>query len=166
MVPKRPRLPGERVFTLLLVLFSSFLLWQAVSISGFESITSAGSFPMAATLVMLICGIIILVGTARAPRVERAPGETLARQFARLLAPGVLVAFTGAIALYMLALEPVGFLLSSYVFLVVSMKLLGSRRWLLNLIVSAAALGLIHVIFQTVFSVVLPTGSLLAGVLK
>ncbi len=75
----------------------------------------------------------------------------------------MLVAFTGGIALYMLALEPVGFLLSSYVFLVASMAILGSRRWGLNLLVSAVALGVIYVIFQTVFSVVLPNGSLLAG---
>ena len=164
--PPRRRLPGELVFTLLLVLFSLFMLMSAYSISGFESITSAGSFPMVATGVMVICGLIIAAGTVRAPRAERAPGETLAQQFARLLTPGVLVAFTVAIALYMLALEPVGFLVSSYLFLVISMRLLGSRRRLLNLIVSAVALGLIYVIFRTVFSVVLPTGSLLTGVFK
>lgn len=166
MQSPRRRLPGELVFTLLLVLFSLFMLWQAYTISGFESITSAGSFPMVATAVMVICGLIIAVGTVRAPRAERTPGETLPRQFARLLTPDVLVAFTIAIALYMLALEPIGFLVSSYVFLVASMWLLGSRRWLMNLVVAAVALGVIYVIFQSVFSVVLPTGSLLSGVLK
>ena len=166
MDSRKPRLPGELVFIALLVLFSVFMLWQAYSISGFESITSAGSYPMVATGVMVVCGLLIAADTTRAPPVERAPGESLPQQFVRLLTPRVLIAFTLAIALYMLALEPIGFPISSYVFLVVSMALLGSRRWLLNLIVSAVALGVIYAIFQTVFSVVLPTGTLLSGAFK
>ena len=166
MRPRKSRLPGEMVFTLLLIVFSLFMLWQACSISGFESITSAGSYPMLATSVMVICGLFITADAARAPPTERAPGESLPQQFARLLAPGVLVRFTIAIAVYMLALEPIGFLISSYVFLLVSMWLLGSRRWWLNLVIGAVALAAIVAIFQTVFSVVLPAGSLLAGVWK
>lgn len=163
MAAQRKRLPGELIFTLLLVLFGGFMLWQAYAISGFESITSAGSFPMAAAGMLLLCALIVAVQTARLPRMHCTDGESLPRQFAQRLAPCVLVAFTGGIALYMLALEPVGFLLSSYVFLVASMAILGSQRWGLNLLVSAVALGVIYVIFQTVFSVVLPNGSLLAG---
>jgi putative tricarboxylic transport membrane protein len=49
---------------------------------------------------------------------------------------------------------------------VASMALLGSRRWGLNLLVSALALAAIYVIFQTVFSVVLPSGTLLQGLFK
>jgi len=65
----------------------------------------------------------------------------------------------------MLALEWTGFVLSSYVFLVVSMWLLGSRRLVLNLVVSALSLAAIYVVFQTVFSVVLPKGTLFRGLL-
>ena len=162
----RKRLPGERVFTLLLVLFSGFMLWQAYSISGLESITSAGAFPLAAAALMLLCGIIVAVDTARMPRIAPQADASTLREFARLLTPPVLVGFTLAIVLYMLALEPVGFIGSSYLFLIVSMRLLGSRRWLLNLGVSAVCLGVIHVIFRTVFSVVLPSGSLLTGFWK
>ena len=50
---------------------------------------------------------------------------------------------------------------TSYLFLVVSMRLLGGRRIVLNLLVSALSLAAIYVIFQTVFSVVLPKGVLL-----
>ena len=46
------------------------------------------------------------------------------------------------------------------------MRLLGSRRWGLNLLVSALALGVIHLVFRTVFSVVLPTGVWVQGWLK
>jgi len=49
---------------------------------------------------------------------------------------------------------------------VVSMWLLGSRKWVLNLWVSALSLAVVYAIFQTIFSVVLPSGSWLAGVFK
>jgi putative tricarboxylic transport membrane protein len=39
------------------------------------------------------------------------------------------------------------------------MRLLGSRRWSVNLGVSALSLAAIYLVFQTVFSVVLPRGT-------
>jgi putative tricarboxylic transport membrane protein len=161
----RRRLAGELVFIGLLVAFGAFMLRTAYGISGFSSLTSAGAFPMVAALVMLISAGIALAGTAKLPRAPAAAGEGLAAQFRGQLLPGVVVGFTLAIALYMLALERLGFLLASYVFLAISMRLLGSRRRGLNLLVSALSLGAIYVVFQTVFSVVLPSGTLLKGLL-
>ncbi|MEO9101678.1 MAG: tripartite tricarboxylate transporter TctB family protein [Burkholderiaceae bacterium] len=165
MSTQRKRLPGELIFALLLSVFGAFMLWQAYAISGFESIASAGAFPMAAAAVLLLSALIVALQTVRLPRAEATAGESLPRQFLRRLTPRVLITFTIAIALYMLALEPVGFVLSSYAFLVGSMALLGAQRWGVNLLVSAVALGVVYLVFQTVFSVVLPTGSLLARVL-
>ena len=82
------------------------------------------------------------------------------------LTPGVWVAQVLAIALYMLALQPFGFLASSYLFLVVSMRLLGSRRWVANLVISAVSLATIYVIFERAFSVVLPVGRVWQGLLR
>ncbi|MGE0349120.1 tripartite tricarboxylate transporter TctB family protein [Hydrogenophaga sp.] len=166
MHTKRSRLPGEIAFTVLLLLFSAFMLWTAYGISGFESLTSAGAFPMVVTAVMLITGVLNVVHTLRETPSSAQPGESLARRFVRQLTPPVLLGFVLAIALYMLVLDWAGFLLSSYVFLVVSMWLLGSRRIVLNLVVAALSLAAIHVIFQTVFSVVLPKGKLLQGLLS
>jgi putative tricarboxylic transport membrane protein len=159
----RRRLAGETMFIALLVLFSAFMLWTAYGISGFTSLTSAGAFPMVATLVMLVSAGIALRDTTRLPRADAAEGEGLVAQFRRQLVPAVVVWFTVAIAVYMIALERVGFLIASYLFLVASMRLLGSTRWVLNLVVSAVCLAAIYVIFQTVFAVVLPTGTLLQG---
>jgi putative tricarboxylic transport membrane protein len=100
------------------------------------------------------------------PRIADESGESLWQQFVRRVSPAVLVQFVICIAAYMLALEKIGFILSSYLFLLVSMRVLGSRKWLLNLWVSALCLAAVYLIFQTVFSVVLPSGSLLQGVLK
>lgn len=166
MHTQRSRLPGEIAFTVLLLLFSAFMLWTAYGISGFESLTSAGAFPMVVTAVMLITGVLNVRHTLRETPSPRQPGESLARQFVRQLTPPVLLGFTLAIVAYMLVLDWAGFLLSSYVFLALSMWLLGSRRIVLNLVVSALSLAAIHVIFQTVFSVVLPKGTLLQGLLS
>jgi putative tricarboxylic transport membrane protein len=115
---------------------------------------------------MVVCAVVILRDAVRAAPADGQAGESLAGQFVRRLTPPVVVGFTAAIALYMVLLQPLGFVLASYLFLVSSMALLGSRRWGLNLLVSALALAAIYVIFQTVFSVVLPSGTLLQGLLK
>lgn len=159
----RLRLVGELSFTLLLVGFSLFMLWQAYAISKFESITSAGSFPMFVTALMVIAGLIIAGQTARSKPLPGEAGESVLQQFTRQITPGVVVSFTLSIAVYMALLSVLGFVVSSYLFLVVSMWLLGSRRVVLNLVVSALSLAAIYVIFQTVFSVVLPTSSLFKG---
>lgn len=166
MTPNRQRLPGELSFMVVLLLASLFLLWTAYGISRFESLTSAGAFPMFAASVMVVCAVLILRDAARSAPTAGQAGESLAAQFVRRLTPPVVVGFTAAIALYMAFLQSLGFLLASYLFLVVSMALLGSRRWGLNLLVSAVVLAAIYVIFQTVFSVVLPSGTLLKGLLQ
>lgn len=165
MQPPRRRRVGELSFVLLLVVFSLFMLWQAYSISKFESITSAGAFPMFATAVMVITGLLIAGQTARAQPLPGPDGESQWQQFLREITPGVLVGFTVSIAVYMALLDVLGFLIASYLFLVVSMWILGSRRIVLNFVVSALSLAAIYIIFQTVFSVVLPAGTVLKGLM-
>ena len=164
--PPRRRLAGEIVFTVLLVAASVFLLWTAHGISGFSSLSSAGAYPLAATAVLVVTGLINLAATLRAPAAERAPGESTAAQFVRQVTPGIVVAFTAAITAYMLLLDRLGFLLASYLFLLGSMRLLGSKRWGLNLVVSALSLAVVYLVFHTVFTVVLPSGTWLQGVWK
>lgn len=166
MGTSRTRAPGEMVFACLMLLLSAFLLWSAIGISGFKSSTSAGSFPMAAAATMLVCALIVAAQTARTDRQPGEPGESLPRQFMRQILPGVVVWTSVAIVAYMLLLEPLGFLASSYLFLLTTMWLLGSRRLLLNLVVSAVVLAAIFVVFQTAFSVVLPSGTVWQGVLR
>lgn len=166
MHTSRQRLPGELVFSILLIVFSLFMLWQAYSISRFESFTSAGAFPMFAAAVMLISGVIAAGETVRMAPEPPAQDESVWRQFVRQITPGVLVQFVLTIAAYMFLLERVGFVIASYLFLVASMWLLGSRKLMLNLWVSAVSLAVVYAIFQTIFSVVLPTGTWLAGVFK
>ena len=163
MLEKKNRLPGELTFTALLLSGSVFLLFQAYGISGFESITSAGMFPMLSALVMVITAILTLRETWKAVN-DRSVGETLRQQFVRQISPVVFVLFTLAVLAFMFLLSRLGFVLSAYVFLVLSMRLLGSTRWLFNTVLSAVALSVVYLIFHTIFSVVLPKGTWLVGV--
>lgn len=166
MPTPRERLPGERIFALLMLVFSAFMLWSSFGISGFKSTTSAGAFPMAASATMLVCSLIALVQTLKAPAAVAQPGETALLHFRRRVAPGVIVWTTVAIFGYMLTLEWLGFIVSSYLYLLVNMRILGERRWGISALASALVLAAIYVVFQTAFSVVLPAGSLWQGVFK
>lgn len=161
MRTSHPRLPGELSFMVLIVLFSAFMLWASYNIARFTSISSPGAFPMLCTAAMVVTGLMSLVRTARARLTLEGEGSVL-QHFIRRLAPPTLLLFALLILAYMLLLESLGFLVSSYAFLVTAMRVLGSRRLGLNLLVSLGALAAIYVIFQTAFSVVLPSGSLLA----
>lgn len=155
MLELRTRRPGELVFGLALLVFSLFACWQAWRISGFSSLSSAGVFPMVATFTMVVSGLFIVGETARArPEV----GRGSLQRFAAEITPWRLVVFTLLIIGYMLALEPVGFLLSSFGFLFLGMSFLYRKGVLVNLAVSAGSLALIYFIFRHVFSVVLPRG--------
>lgn len=160
MKPPARRLPGELVFVLVLLLFGATALWQAYRISGFASWSSPGAVSMLAALVLLGAALRIVLATLRQPPADVPAGSTLAQAFGHALLPRVIVAFTLLIVLYMLALEPLGFVVSSFLFLAAGMWVLGSRRVVYNLAISAICLAAIYAIFQTAFSVVLPAGVL------
>lgn len=160
MHTSHPRLPGELGFMALVVLFSGFMLWAAYGISKFQSITSAGAFPMWCALTMLVTGLINLVKAARA-RQERPEGAGPLAHFAASILPAKMAVFAIMVTVYVVVLEPLGFLLSSYLFLVIAMRVLGSRRMGLNALVALLSLAAIYVIFQTAFSVILPPGTLI-----
>lgn len=159
MHTSHPRLPGELTFMALVVLFSAFMLWASYNISGFESLSSPGIFPMVCAGTMLVTGLMSLRQAVKA-KLALEPGQSVFQQFVLKLAPLTLVLFTLLIVAYMLLLEVLGFLVASYLFLLLSMQVLGSKRTGLNLAVSALVLAAIFIVFRTAFSVVLPAGSL------
>ncbi len=162
----RQRLPGEIVFVLLLCAISLFLLWASYDVSGFKSLTSAGMFPMIASAVMVACMGVVLVQTLRSKAEPAEAGESSTGHFMRRVAPKVILLAAVVIAVYMALMEQLGFLVSSYLFLVVAMQVLGSKRIGLNLVVSALVLAAIYAVFQTAFSVILPEGLLWQHVFK
>ncbi|QEW23473.1 Tripartite tricarboxylate transporter TctB family protein (plasmid) [Paracoccaceae bacterium] len=145
------RRPGELVFGALMVIGSLVLLWNAYGISGFEALSAPGSVPMATTAVMVITSVIIFLHDLRLPRVA---GETVARD----ILPGVVVIIALLLVAYGFLLRPLGFLPTSALFLIVSLKLLARRGWLWTVSISVGSLVLIWVIFRIIFTVLMPAG--------
>jgi putative tricarboxylic transport membrane protein len=161
----RRRVSGELVFVLFLLLFSLTALWQAWRIAGLSSWSSPGAVPMLAALIMVVTGVKIVFFTRRLEPSERTSGRSAASEFYHQMTPAAVIWFTLFIAGYMFALEPLGFVVCSFIFLVLAMYALGERRIMRTLAISAISLACVYVIFQTAFSVVLPEG-ILRGVLR
>ena len=147
------RRPGELIFGAFLLIASLGLLWNAYGISGFEALSAPGTVPMATALVMVISAAILVLRTARLPRVTT---ETVLRD----ILPPVVMIFALFLLAYGLLLKPLGFLPTSALFLVAAIKLLGKRSWLWTLGISLGSLVLIWLIFRIVFTVLMPAGIL------
>lgn len=162
MSTKPARRPGELVFAFLLIVFSLAALWQAYGISGFSGLTSAGVFPMLAAGTMVLAALFILVKTAARSRPDRTPGPEPLR-FYREVVPPLHLAVMALVLVYLLAIPWLGFTASSGLFLFAAFALLWRRSLLVSLLLTAASLAAIYVVFRLVFQVVLPQGALLRG---
>lgn len=159
MKPQTPhRRPGELVFALLIVVFSVAALWQSYSISGFSGKTTPGVFPMIASGVMVISGIVVLTSATQLP----APPEGAPGFLAEILTLRHMVVI-GLVLAYVLLMPLIGFVASSAVFLFCSFQFLWRKNPLLMLALTGVTLVIIYVVFREVFQVVLPQGILLQG---
>lgn len=148
------RRPGEVVFAAIMVLASAFLVWSAWGIEnpfGPNGLSSPRSIPLATTIVMVISAALILLNTARLP-LDRS--ETILRD----ILPVTVMLFAAFLVLYGILLQPLGFLPTSALFLIVAIKLLAKRGWVWTLSISLLSLLLIWIIFRIVFSVLMPSG--------
>lgn len=145
------RRPGELLFAAVMLLASLGLLWSAYGISGFEALSGAGSVPMATTFVMVVTAAIVTVRTARLP-LDTA--ETIAKD----ILPGVVLVFAVFLIAYGLLLGPLGFLPTSALFLIATIKILSKRGWGWTLLVSLGSLVVVWLIFRIVFTVLMPAG--------
>ena len=151
MHDKSRRLPGERLFAATLFALSLWLVTQAFGISGFEALSAPGSFPLAVTAIMALTSGAILWRTLRLP----AAGGL--RDWREVL-PLRVVGMVAMVALYAVALKPVGFIPTSFVFLAASIWLLGRRSPAYSLGIAALSVVGIYVVFRLIFSVLMPEG--------
>jgi hypothetical protein len=147
------RRPGELAFALFLTAASLFLLYSAYGISGFEALSAPGAIPMATTFVMALAALGVVLRTARLPIVT---SETVSKD----ILPGTVILFIGFLIVFGLLLQPLGFVLTAALFLVVTIKVLARRGWGYTLAVAFGSLVVIWVVFRVVFTVLLPAGIL------
>jgi putative tricarboxylic transport membrane protein len=147
---------GENAFIWLMLAFSLFVLIMAYNISGFSSISSPGTFPMAVAAVMVVSTLILLINNRRARKPEAAGlKEELGRAAKDVFFPVFLI-YTAIIIGYMIAIQPLHFLPSSLAFLLVSIIFLKGASPLKAILISVGTLGGIYLIFHYLFRVVLP----------
>ena len=147
---------GENIFGWLMLALSLFILVQAYLISGFSSISSAGTFPMGAAAVMVIAMASSLLKnrTLKKPDAHGLKDET--RLAVKQVLPVIFLVYTILVIGYIVLIQPLHFLPSSFVFLLVSMIYLKGSSALKSLIISTITLGCIYIMFQYFFRVVLP----------
>ncbi|MFD1797004.1 tripartite tricarboxylate transporter TctB family protein [Paracoccus aurantiacus] len=145
------RRPGELAFGAFLLIGSLALLWNAYGIAGFEALSSPGAIPMATSFVMVVTAALVLLRTSRLPP-DRT--ETISRD----ILPPVVLIFAALLIGYGVLLRPLGFLPTSLLFLVISIKLLSRRSWAWVLMISVVCLVVIWLIFRIVFTVLMPPG--------
>lgn len=151
--------PGEKAFGYLMLAFSLFLLYHTHKIAGFSSISSGGAFPMAAAVLMVVSSVVIVLRNRRMPKVEASGPAEEWRRFRKEIAPPYpMVGYIAIMVGYMVLMEPLGFNLSSFLFLFGSFWYLYRRGIWLTLGLSFGSVIVIYVVFQLIFRVILPAG--------
>jgi putative tricarboxylic transport membrane protein len=147
------RKPGEVVFALLMLLISLVLFWQAYRISGFQSKSSPGSFPLAVTGVMVVSALVALTKTLKSPA-----GDSSLAALRTEIIPNVVLGFGALVLGYGLFLESLGFILSSFAFLFGGILLLYQRGIRPAFVWALVSIAGVYVTFRLIFKVILPEG--------
>ncbi len=141
---------------MLLSAVSVFALYQAFRISGFSSVSSPGVFPMLSTSVMVV-SLALVIFENRKLKTEGVKGFVDELRIAgRRVLPRVILIYTGIILLYMITIEPIHFLASSFLFMLASIMVLKGGGFIKSLLITITMLASIYVIFHFFFRVVLP----------
>jgi hypothetical protein len=146
------RKPGELVFSMVLLMFSIAALYLSSGISGFSSISAPGTLPLLASTILVLSALLITRQTWSLPPTPDA-------SFTSMITPITLINFSLLGLGYVALLTPVGFVLSTLIYLFVSILYLHRQGWLLAFFVSLNSLATIYVIFRVTFKVLLPEGA-------
>ena len=147
---------GENFFAWLMLALSLFVLIQAYLISGFSSISSPGTFPMGAAAIMVAAMVLVLLNNRKLEKADADGFKDELRRAAKEVLPIVFLVYTGIIFGYMILIQPLHFLPSSFAFLLASMIFLKGSTVIKSLIISILTLACIYIVFQYFFRVVLP----------
>ena len=110
-----------------------------------------GFFPFWLALALSLVALALLV--RRAPAAARPVVVTAGR-----LRHGKVVLALLAAAAYAGALEPLGFLLTTFLFLLFMLRAIEPRRWISSIAISAATAVAGHLVFKVWLAVQLPAG--------
>ena len=121
-----------------------------------SGIPGPGFLPFVTGLILAALSLILLISRLwKSPSDSHAKGEPMPRGKALLRILKVL----GALCLYVLLLEPLGFVLTTFLFMVLVLRL-EPRSWLFILLGAIGATLFFFVLFKVLLRVPLPSGLL------
>ncbi|HCX03774.1 MAG TPA: hypothetical protein DHM42_04745 [Clostridiales bacterium] len=151
---KRKMINGEKGFVYILFGFSLVTLYFAIQIFKKEvSFSSPGFFPVFVSSIMIITSILIWreMKKLSPSKSKNKVKETINSMLNRRIVVSIILIF-----IYAFLLGIVGFEISTLLFLFSIMMFLKAGKWFKVLIISSVTLGVIIVIFSTIFNVILP----------
>lgn len=152
----RPSVVPPLVAGVLMVGFGLFMVGQALGIEATDDLISGPRlFPLVITVAWTVLSACYLgqqlLRLAR--RTDTLPAEPFAHVLRVLGVLAVLVA-------YAFALEPLGYLVSTFVLFVVVAALLGSHHWMRDVVIGLGLSVGIYLLFTQLLAVRLPSGVL------
>lgn len=150
-----PYRPGERFLTWFLLALSLFFLYESFRIPNLTSYSSAGAFPIFVSSVLALSAVRILWRNRRSFSSCRLGLKEELAQTRNLALPNVVVIYLLILAAYIAVAGPLGFFISTYVFLAGSVLFLKGASPVRALLLAAAILGGVYVLFQYIFKVIL-----------
>lgn len=150
---------GTRIAAVVVVLGAAVVLVDAIRIasSGGFGPQQPGFFPLIVGIGLVVFGVAFLVRATAAP--DRALLEQAAEEHARTHWR-TLWAVIGALVVYAVLLEPLGYILATAVFFVVVARLAGSRHLLRDVVVAVLFSAAVYFGFTELLGVRLPAGLL------
>lgn len=145
--------PGERIFIWLLLAFGIFVLITALMIPNLVNLSSSGVFPIFIASILILTMIHVLWQNRQ--RYAALSLHDECRQIPAFALPVTVIGYAFILLLYILTTAPLHFLPSSFAFLVISFIFLKGASLLRSVIIGAGTLAGIHVLFQTIFKVIL-----------
>ncbi len=153
MPEQAPQRPGERLFLWFLLVFGVFVLITALMIPNLENLSSSGVFPIFVGSILILTMLHVLWQNRRRHAATTWREEW--KQIPAFALPVTVIGYAGILLLYILTTAPLHFLPSSFAFLVISFIFLRGASPLRSVIIGAATLAGIYVLFQTIFKVML-----------
>lgn len=147
--------PGEGWFDGIILIASLVVLVLAYRISGF-SISAAGTFPMASSAVMVGSMLMVLWGNRSKATGGYGSSFNELRQALKTVFTKDFIVFVVLSTLYILSIESLHFVPTSFVFIAVSIIYLKGSSPLKAFLISSITLTFIYLIFLYFFKVLLP----------
>ncbi len=155
---KKSRLHPDVVISIVALVFGALLL---IEIHGYPD--DVKMFPrLFLILFMIFMGITLVNGIRKTLAPEKYDAS---EWWARLDVTRNPILTAVMIVVYVALIGILGFYISTAIYMLVSMYVFGSKKWIVNLVVTASLLVFCFVLFEKLLSVTLPVGLLLKAIL-